>query len=107
MTDDQIAGACGYGGGALVQLQGAQNAQPSQVYADTPQITYVIRLMYASGADVPSDSFVNKLGADAATLFNDWSALRRWNAPPVSKVVSDLETVLADCSSGGFPTGNS
>jgi hypothetical protein len=107
LTDDQIEGACAYGGGALVQLQGAQGAPPAQVYADTPQITYVVRLSSASGPNIPSDSFVNKLGADATTLFNDWSALQRRNAPPVSKVVSDLQAVLNDCASGGFPTGNS
>jgi hypothetical protein len=107
LNDGEIQAACGYGGGALVQIQGVQSESAPQVYADTPDITYVIRLSSASGPNIPSNSYVNKLGADSTTLFNDWSALQRFDPPAVSKVVSDLQTVLSDCASGGFPTGNS
>ncbi len=99
-----VAQGCRYGDAALAQVQQAQAAEPSAVYADTPDVGYLVEIEEATETSLTSSSAINKVAADAASVRMTWDAMEPIGAPPISTLIAQIHTVISDCESMGLTT---
>lgn len=103
-TEGVVAQGCRYGDAALAQVQQAQAAGPSALYADTPDVGYLVEIEQVTETSLTSSSAINKVAADAVSVRMTWDAMEPIGAPPVSTLLAQIQTVIGDCESMGLTT---
>jgi hypothetical protein len=98
-----VAQGCRYGNEALAQVVQAQ-ASPATLSANTPDVGYLVEIEEATEASLTSSSAINKIASDASSVRDTWDAMEPLGSPPVSTLIAQIQTVLADCQAMGLST---
>ncbi len=98
-----VAQGCRYGNEALAQVMQAQ-ASPATLYANTPDVGYLVEIEEITEASLTPSSAINTIASNASSVRETWDAMEPLGSPPVSTLIAQIQTVIADCQAMGLST---